>query len=70
MSLKEETMTELLSASDDRSANEDDEEDLPNKILRKIQSSLPELYERDESIEDLIRLPKSALIQIFKSDRS
>jgi hypothetical protein len=63
-------MTELLSASDGGSMNEDDEEDLPHKVLRKIQSSLPELYDRDESLEDLIRLPKSALIKIFKSDRS
>mmetsp|Transcript_32429 Transcript_32429/g.31826 ORF Transcript_32429/g.31826 Transcript_32429/m.31826 type:complete len:268 (+) Transcript_32429:128-931(+) len=69
-SLKAEVMTELLSASDDRSVNEDDEEDLPHKILRKIQNSLPELYENDNVVEDLIRLPKSALVKIFKSDRS
>jgi len=70
VSLKAETMTELLSQSDDRSANEDDEEDLPHKILRKIQNSLPELYENDKILEDLIQLPLSALIMIFKSDRS
>lgn len=70
MSLNQETMTELLSASDERSVNEDDEEDLPHKILRKIQSSLPELYEHEEILEDLIRLPKSALVKLFKSDRT
>lgn len=70
MSMNQEAMTELLSASDDKSVNEEDEEDLPHKILRIIQNSLPELYEQEETLEDLISLPKSALIKLFKSDRS
>lgn len=70
LSLKQEVMTELLSASDEKSVVDEDEEDLPHKILRKIQNTLPEIYDREETLEDLIRLPKSALIKIFKSDRS
>jgi hypothetical protein len=58
MSLNQETMTELLSASEDKSVNEEDEEDLPLKILRKIQNTLPELYQKEETLDDLIKLPK------------
>lgn len=35
-----------------------------------VQNCLPELYENSESLEDLIHLPRSALIKIFQSDRS
>lgn len=58
MSLNQETMTELLSASEDKSINEEDDEDLPLRILRKIQNTLPELYEKEDTLDDLIRLPK------------
>ena len=70
LSLKQEVMTELLSASDEKSIIEEDEKDLPHRLLNKIQKSLPEIYEKDETLDDLIRLPKSALIKIFMSDKS
>jgi len=70
LSLKQEVMTELLSASDEKSVVEDDEKDLPHRLLNKIQNTLPEIFEKEETLDDFIRLPKSALIKIFKSDRS
>jgi hypothetical protein len=70
MSQNQEAMTELLSDSEDKSLNEEDHEDLPLKLLRIIQKRLPDLYEKEETMDDLIRLPQSALRTLFKSDRS
>ena len=71
LSLKQEAMTELLSASDENKSIADEEEkDLPHLLLNKIQKTLPEIHDKDETLDDLIRLPKSALIKIFVSDKS
>lgn len=70
LSLKQEVMTELLSASDVKSERDDEEDELPDKLLRKVQYTLPELFENEETCEDFLSLPRSALIKIFQSDRS
>ena len=39
-------------------------------LLIKYKNNLPEIYEKDETLDELIKLPKSALLMIFKSDKS
>ena len=70
ISFNQEIMSEIISTSDAKSVIEEDEKDLPHKLINKIQKTLPEIYNKEDTFEELIKLPKSALIMIFKSDKS
>jgi hypothetical protein len=70
---KNEVLTDLSSVSDEETNSNfqhNEEDNLQAKLINIIQSALPEIYSKEETREDLIKLPRELLIELFESDKS